>query len=289
MRGHPRPHMRTINVQTITEHVALAVQQVNIQTPEPILTQLEAVLQHEISPAGRHAMRDIVENRRIAMMQQVPMCQDTGMAIIFVELGQDVHLQGGDLYDAITHGVRRGYAEGNLRKSIVAEPLFDRLNTRDNTPPIIHLELVPGETLRMTIAAKGFGAENMSWARILTPSAGIEGVKREVVRCVEEAGPNACPPIVVGVGIGGSLEKAALLAKKALMRGIGLRNPDPRYAALELELFDLVNATGIGPQGWGGINTALDVRIEYFPAHIAAIPIAINLDCHLQRHVVIEM
>ena len=190
---------------------------------------------------------------------------------------------------AINEGVRQGYQEGYLRKSVVAEPLFDRLNTKDNTPAIVHVELVSGDGVRLIVAAKGFGAENMSWARILTPAQGIEGVKREVVRCVEEAGPNACPPIVVGVGLGGTLEMAALLAKKALMRDIGSRNADPRYAQLEQELLELVNRTGIGPQGWGGLNTALDVRVEFFATHIAAIPIAINLDCHLQRHCAIAL
>jgi fumarate hydratase subunit alpha len=241
-------------------------------------------MESEPSPAGRQAMRDIVENRHIASARQVPMCQDTGMAVVFVEIGQDVHLVGGELREAINRGVRQGYQEGYLRKSVVAEPLFERHNTGDNTPAVVHVDVVPGEDLRLLVAAKGFGAENMSWARILTPAQGIEGVKREVVRCVEEAGPNACPPIVVGVGLGGTLELAALLAKKALMREIGSRNPAPRYAALEQELLDRVNATGIGPQGWGGRNTALDVRVEFYPTHIAAIPIAINLDCHLQRH-----
>ena len=212
------------------------------------------------------------------------MCQDTGMVIVMLEIGQEVHLIGGDLQEAIDNGVRQGYAEGYLRKSVVREPLFERKNTGDNTPAIVYTEIVPGDQIRMLVVCKGFGAENMSWARILTPADGIRGVKREVVRCVEEAGPNACPPIVVGVGLGGTLEKATLLAKKALMRETGTRNPDPRYAALELELLDLVNATGVGPQGWGGVNTALDVRVEYYPTHIAAIPLAINLDCHLQRH-----
>ncbi len=276
--------MREIPVSLITERIRQAVQEINFHTPQPTLIQLNQILESEPSPAGQQAMRDIVENRAIASAQQVPMCQDTGMVIVFVELGQEVHLIGGDLRAAINEGVRQGYQEGYLRKSVVAEPLFDRLNTKDNTPAIVHVELVPGDGLRLIVAAKGFGAENMSWARILTPAQGIEGVKREVVRCVEEAGPNACPPIVVGVGLGGTLEMAALLAKKALMRDIGSRNADPRYAQLEQELLDLVNRTGIGPQGWGGLNTALDVRVEFFATHIAAIPIAINLDCHLQRH-----
>jgi fumarate hydratase subunit alpha len=276
--------MRSIDVNAIPPRVAEAVKSINFHTPQPTMIQLVDVLQTEPSPAGRQAMRAIVENRQIASEKQVPMCQDTGMVLVFVELGQEVRLTGGDLREAITAGVRQGYEEGYLRKSVVEEPLFERKNTRDNTPPIIHYQLVPGEGLRLTVACKGFGAENMSWVKILTPAQGIEGVKREVVQCVEDAGPNACPPVVVGVGVGGTLEMAALLAKRSLMRETGQRNPDPRYAALELELLDLINATGIGPQGWGGVNTALDVRIEYYPTHIAAIPLAVNLDCHLQRH-----
>jgi len=281
--------MRDIDVNEIGARVRQAVQDINMHTPQPTLIQLNNILETEPSPAGRQAMRDIVVNRAIASERQVPMCQDTGMAIVFIELGQEVHLIGGDLREAINQGVRDGYREGYLRKSVVAEPLFERMNTRDNTPAVVHVDVVPGEGVKLIVAAKGFGAENMSWARILTPAAGIEGVKREVVRCVEEAGPNACPPMVVGVGLGGTLEMAALLAKKALMREIGTRNPDARYAALELELLELVNATGIGPQGWGGVNTALDVRVEFFATHIAAIPIAINLDCHLQRHMEIAI
>jgi fumarate hydratase subunit alpha len=253
------------------------------------MIQLTDILEHEISPAGQAAMIDIVENRKVASSRRMPMCQDTGMAIIFVELGQDIHLVGGSLRDAITQGVQLGYQEGYLRKSVVAEPLFDRKNTGDNSPPIIHIDLVEGENFALTIAAKGFGAENMSYAKVLTPAQGLEGVKAEVVRCVQEAGPNACPPVTVGVGVGGTLEMATILAKKALMRDPNKRHPDQRYAQLELELLDLINQTGIGPQGWGGIYTAADVRVEYYPTHIAAIPLAINLDCHLQRHIRIEL
>ena len=281
--------MRMIDVQVIADAVRQAVQTINIQTPQPVMIQLESILLNEPSPAGRLAMQDIVQNRQIAAARQMPMCQDTGMAIVFLEIGQEVHLSGGDVRAAITQGVRQGYEEGFLRKSILAEPLFERKNTKDNAPPVIHFDIVPGERVVLTVAAKGFGAENMSWARVLTPAEGIEGVKREVVRCVEEAGPNACPPVTVGVGVGGTLEMATILAKKALMREVGERHPDPRYAALERELLDLVNATGIGPQGWGGINTASDVRVEYYPTHIAGIPLAINLDCHLQRHMRIEL
>lgn len=276
--------MTTIDVNEVAERVKSTVQMINFYTPESTLIKLEQVLETEPSESGRQAMQDIVDNRLIAAEQQVPMCQDTGMIIAFVDLGEKVQLSGGSLRDAITDGVRSGYKEGYLRKSIVAEPLFQRHNTQDNTPVVIHFDLVPGDKLRITIAAKGFGAENMSWVKILTPAHGVDGVKREIVRAVEEAGPNACPPVVVGVGIGGTLEKAALLAKKSLMREMGERNPDPQYAQLEEELLDLINATGIGPQGWGGENTALDVRVEYFPTHIAAIPLAVNLDCHLHRH-----
>ncbi len=281
--------MREIDVTLITDHIRQAVQTINVVTPQPVMIQLQQILTDEPSPAGQQAMQDIVANRHIATTRQMPMCQDTGMVVIFLEVGQEVHFTGGDLRAAITEGVRLGYEEGYLRKSVVAEPLFERKNTRDNTPPVIHFELVPGEACALTIAAKGFGAENMSYAKVLTPAEGLEGVKREVVRCVEEAGPNACPPVTVGVGVGGTLEMAALLAKKSLMREVGTRHPDPRYAALELELLDLINRTGIGPQGYGGIYTAADVRVEYYPTHIAGLPLAINLDCHLQRHTRIEL
>jgi len=281
--------MREIEVSRISDAIRQAVKTINFDTPQAAMIQLETIAISEPSPAGRMAMDDILENRRVASARQMPMCQDTGMAVIFLDIGQDVHLVGGDLREAVTRGVREGYEQGYLRKSIVAEPLFARENTRDNTPPVIHYNIVPGDGLGITVAAKGFGAENMSWARVLTPAEGLEGVKREVVRCVEEAGPNACPPVTVGVGVGGTLEMAALLAKKALMREIGQRHPDPRYAALERELLERINATGIGPQGYGGVNTAADVRIEYYPTHIAGLPLAINLDCHLQRHTRIEL
>ena len=276
--------MRTLELQHVTQEVRRLVQSINVHTAEPTMARLVQILEREPSPSGREAMRQIVANRQIASARQVPMCQDTGMVVVFAEVGQDLRLSGGSLRDAVAAGVREGYAEGYLRNSVVEEPLFERRNTGDNTPPVIHVDLVPGDRLRLVVAAKGFGAENMSWAKVLRPAEGVEGVKREVVRCVEEAGPNACPPVVVGVGLGGTLEVAALLAKKAVVRPMGSRNPDSRYAALELELLDLVNATGIGPQGWGGANTAMDVRIEHYPTHIAAIPLAVNLDCHLHRH-----
>ena len=279
--------MRTIQGSAVTEIVRQAVQTINFVTPENTLARLKKAQLGEPAPAGRQALTDIIENRTIAARQRVPMCQDTGMALVFVEIGQDVHLEGGILSEAINEGVRLGYLEGYLRKSVVSEPLFDRRNTGDNTPAVIHYDLVPGDQLKLTIASKGFGAENMSRLRILTPAQGLAEVKRQVVECVIEAGPNACPPVVVGVGLGGTLEKAALLAKKAILREMGHPHPDPRYAALEEELLNLVNATGIGPQGWGGRNTALEVRVEYFPTHIASLPLAINLDCHLHRHITV--
>jgi fumarate hydratase subunit alpha len=281
--------MKTIQVSTLTEMVRQAVQKINFDTPASTLLRLKDAQLNEPSSAGRQALTDIVANRLIAAQQQVPMCQDTGMAWILVELGQDVHLAGGLLSEAITEGVRLAYREGYLRKSVVGEPLFERRNTGDNTPPVIHYELVPGDQLKLTIAAKGFGAENMSRLRMLTPAQGIAELKRQVVQCVIDAGPNACPPVVVGVGVGGTLEMAALLAKKAIMREMGQPHPDARYAALEAELLDLVNATGVGPQGWGGRNTALEVRVEYYPTHIASLPVAINLDCHLHRHITITV
>jgi fumarate hydratase subunit alpha len=281
--------VKIIDVAEITARVRAAVQTINFHTPAPVLIQLVDVLEQEPSPAGRAAMQDIVDNRRLASSRQVPMCQDTGMVVVFIDVGQEVRFVGGSVRDAISEGVRQGYREGYLRNSVVAEPLFDRLNTGDNTPPVIHFDLRPGDQVRLTIAAKGFGAENMSRVRVLTPAGRLAALKREVLDCVQTAGPNACPPVVVGVGLGGTLEMAAMLAKRALLRQVGQRHPEPRYAALELELLDLVNSTGIGPQGWGGINTALDVRIEYFPTHIAAVPLAVNLDCHLQRHIEIDL
>ena len=281
--------MRTVDVQVLTDAVRQIVQEINTRTPEPVMVQLNDILATEVSLAGQHAMRDILENRTIASGQRIPMCQDTGMVVLFLEVGQEVLLTGGDIRQALEAGVRIGYDEGYLRKSVVGEPLFERKNTKDNTPPVIHYDIIPGDTVRLTVAAKGFGAENMSRAMVLTPAQGIEGVKRAVVQCVEDAGPNACPPVTVGVGIGGTLEVAAILAKKALMREVGHRHADPRYAQLERELLDLVNATGIGPQGFGGIHTAADVRVEYYPTHIAGIPLAINLDCHLQRHKTVEL
>ena len=223
-----------------------------------------------------------MENYTIAREKAQPICQDTGVACVFLKIGQDVHLTG-NLEDAINEGVRQGYAEGYLRKSVVRDPL-DRVNTGDNTPAMIYYELVPGDTLEITVAPKGFGSENMSAIKMLRPSDGEQGVKDFVLQVVEAAGPNPCPPIVVGVGIGGTFDKAAYLAKKALMRSVDVPNPKPYYANLEKELLEKINALGIGPQGFGGKTTALAVNIEEFPTHIAGLPVAVNINCHVTRH-----
>lgn len=275
--------MRELEARALIGPVKEALLEINYETPSGTMGALRQALETEVSEAGRAALEDIVRNREIAAKERLAMCQDTGMAVIFAEIGQEVHLRG-DIRVAINEAVRQAYQEGYLRKSVVAEPLFERKNTKDNTPAIIHFDLVPGDKVRLIVAAKGAGSENMSTVKMLTPAAGVAGVKREVVAFVEQAGPNPCPPIVVGIGLGGDLELAALLAKKALMRKMGERNPDPRYAKLEEELLEALNRTGVGPQGLGGINTAMDVRIEFFPTHIAELPLAINIDCHLHRH-----
>ena len=223
-----------------------------------------------------------MENYTIARQKAQPICQDTGMACVFLKIGQDVHIQG-DLTEAVNEGVRQGYGEGYLRKSVVRDPL-DRVNTGDNTPAMLYTELVPGDRIEITVAPKGFGSENMSRIAMLRPSDGVQGVKDFVLKTVEEAGPNPCPPIVVGVGIGGTFDKAAYLAKKALLRPVDVRNEKPYYAALEQELLEAINALGIGPQGFGGLTTALAVNIEEYPTHIAGLPVAVNINCHVTRH-----
>lgn len=275
--------MREIKASELIGPVKEALLAINFDTPPELMQKLREFWETEVSEAGRGAMEDIVKNREIAAKERLAMCQDTGMAVIFVELGQEIHLQG-NIKEALNEAVRQAYQEGYLRKSVVDDPLFERKNTKDNTPAIVHYELVPGERVKITVAAKGAGSENMSTVKMLTPAAGVAGIKREIVEFVEGAGPNPCPPIVVGIGIGGDLELVAKLAKKALMRKLGQRNPDPRYAKLEEEILEAINRTGVGPQGLGGINTAMDVRIEYYPTHIAELPLAINIDCHLHRH-----
>jgi len=252
--------------------------------PEENLQRIEAFAATEESEVGRQVLEMILENHRLAAREQRPACQDTGLAVVFLELGQDVHIEGGELASAINDGVRRGYEKGYLRKSVVDDPLFERKNTRDNTPAIIHTTVVAGDTLKITLAAKGGGAENMSAVAMMIPAAGVEGVRRFVVEQVRKAGSNPCPPVVVGVGIGGNFEVAPLLAKKALVRPMGSKNPNPAYAALEDELLEAINKLGIGPQGLGGSTTALAVHVEYAPCHIASMPVAVNLNCHVSPH-----
>jgi fumarate hydratase subunit alpha len=275
--------MRPIDAQVITDAVAELCRRSNFELGEDVLRALKDAVSAEESPVGKEVLSRLVENAEIARDEQVPMCQDTGLTVVFAEVGQDVHITGGSLQDAINAGVAKGYGEGYLRKSIVRHPL-DRVNTGDNTPAVIHTEIVPGDRLRLIVAPKGGGSENMSGVRMLKPSDGVEGVKRFVVELVEAAGSNPCPPIIVGVGIGGTMEKAAILAKKALLRKVGEHSPNPTDAALEDELLDLVNSTGIGPAGLGGRITALAVNVETYPCHIASLPVAVNIQCHAARH-----
>lgn len=281
--------MREIHVDEITAAVEKLCVEANVKLPEDVKVALNEAVEKEISPLGREILSDIVKNYRIAEEKDLAICQDTGFAVFFVELGQDVRITGGDFNEAINEGVRRGYKKGYLRKSIVDDPLIHRKNTGDNTPAIIHLEMVPGDKIRITFAPKGGGSENMSALRMLKPSDGAEGIKKFVIETVRQAGPNPCPPIIVGVGIGGTMEVAALIAKKALLRPIGQHHPMPEIAKLEEELLEQVNKLGIGPQGFGGRTTALAVNIETFPAHIASLPVAVNIQCHAARHREIEL
>lgn len=275
--------MREIPAQLITEKVAKMCIDANYYLHQDVIKALEEGLKREESPTGRSILEQILENAKIAAEGEFPICQDTGFAVFFVELGADVHVTGATLPEAITEGVRKGYGEGYLRKSIVSDPI-KRVNTKDNTPPVIWTDIVPGDKLKITFAPKGGGSENMSEVAMLNPSDGPEGVKNFVVDKVRRSGSNPCPPIVVGVGIGGTFEKVAWLAKKALLRPIGDRHPDPYYADMELELLERINKLGIGPQGLGGRITALDVHIEVFPCHIASFPAAVNIQCHAARH-----
>lgn len=276
--------MRTIEASTITKTVKDLFLKASFNIGADVQDALQKSHIMEDSPTGRMVLEQLIENNRIAAKESMAICQDTGMAVLFVELGQEVHIAGGAFDAAVNEGVRQAYDEGYLRKSVVSDPLFERKNTGDNTPAVIHLSLVPGSALRLIAAPKGFGSENMSTLHMLTPADGVEGVKRAVLRTVEEAGPNPCPPIVVGVGIGGTVEQAALIAKKATLRTIGEHNQDKRYAELEEQLLQLVNATGIGPAGLGGRTTALAVNVEHLPTHIAGLPVAINIVCHAVRH-----
>ncbi len=273
--------MREIEAGRIVEAVARMCVEANCFLPEDVKTRLQEMKASEPWPGACEILRQILQNADIAAEGPQPICQDTGMACVFLEVGQDVHIAG-NLEEAVNEGVRRGYQEG--RKSVVRDPLR-RVNTGDNTPAVLYYEPVPGDRLRITVAPKGFGSENMSQIKMLRPSDGVEGVKAFVVQAVEEAGPNPCPPVVVGVGIGGTFDRAALLAKKALLRPIGTPNPDPYYDGLERELLEEINALGIGPQGLGGRTTALAVHILSCPTHIAGLPVAVNLNCHVTRHV----
>ena len=274
--------MRKIEASQITEVVKRLCVEANCYLPTDIKERIDMCHAQETWPQAKEILERIIENYQIADARPQPICQDTGVACVFLKVGQDVHIEG-SVEDAINEGVRQGYTEGYLRKSVVRDPL-DRVNTGDNTPAMIYYELVPGDKLEITVSPKGFGSENMSQIKMLKPSDGLEGVKAFILKVVEEAGPNPCPPIVVGVGVGGTFDKAAYLAKKALMRSVDQRNEDPFYAALEEEMLQKINALGIGPQGFGGKTTALAVNIEKFPTHIAGMPVAVNINCHVTRN-----
>lgn len=275
--------MREIDASDITAAVRRLCQEANFDLPDDVLDALRKAVEREESPTGREILRQCLRNARIAREERVPLCQDTGFAVVFLDLGQEVRIVGGDLTEAVNAGIRKGYAEGYLRKSIVADPLR-RKNTSDNTPAMIHVAIVPGDRLKITVAPKGGGSENMSAVRMLAPADGEEGIKNFVVEWVKQAGANPCPPVVVGVGIGGTFEGVALLAKKALLRPLGSAHPDPFYARMEKELEERINNLGVGPQGLGGRVTCLGVQIEVFPCHIASLPVAVNLNCHVARH-----
>lgn len=274
--------MREIKAAEITKIVRDLCIDANCHLPSDVKEAIEGCRGCEPFPIARTILDKIEENYHIADADNVPICQDTGLACVFLEIGQDVHIEG-DLKEAVNEGVRRGYTEGYLRKSCVKDPI-DRVNTGDNTPAVLYLDLVPGDRVKVTVAPKGFGSENMSQIKMLKPSDGLAGVKEFILKVVEDAGPNPCPPIVVGVGIGGTFDKAAYLAKKALMRPLAERNSDPFYAELEEEMLKKINALGIGPQGFGGQTTTLAVNIETLPTHIAGLPCAVNINCHVTRH-----
>jgi fumarate hydratase subunit alpha len=276
--------MRDIQAAAISKAVAELAVKACCRLPQDVYEAFKKAQETEASPVGRNILEQLVANADIAAKEEMPLCQDTGMAVIFAELGQEVHITGGAFEDAVNEGIRRGYVDGLLRKSMVAEPLFERKNTRDNTPAVIHARIVPGDTLRIRMAPKGAGSENKSVVKMLVPADGIDGVRKVVLDAVLAAGPNSCPPMVIGVGIGGTMEMAAICAKRAAARDLASSNPDPRYAAFEEELLVLLNKTGIGPQGLGGRTTVLKVHVEWFPTHIAGLPVAVNINCHAARH-----
>ncbi|MBD5539503.1 MAG: fumarate hydratase [Desulfovibrio sp.] len=276
--------MREIPAEAITAAVAKLAVQACCDLPKEMKAALEKAKAGEPSPVGRDILEQLLENADIAEREQVPICQDTGLAVVFADIGQDVHITGGDFEEAVNKGIHEGYVDGFLRKSSVEEPLFERRNTKDNTPAVIHTRIVPGDHIRLRLAPKGAGSENKSVLKMLVPADGIEGVRKVILDAVKAAGPNSCPPMVVGVGLGGNMELACLCAKRAAARDIGTRNHDPRYAAFEDELLTLINKTGIGPQGLGGETTAVAVHVEWAPTHIASLPVAVNINCHAARH-----
>lgn len=277
--------MRTVDVKVITDNIKEMCIEANHFLSEDMKGALQMTAVQEKAPLGRQILEQLQENIKIAEEDMIPICQDTGMAVIFLEIGQDVHFEGGMLEDAIHEGVRQGYTDGYLRKSVVKDPIY-RENTKDNTPAIIHYNIVPGEQVKITVAPKGFGSENMSRVFMLKPADGIEGVKNAVLTAVKDAGPNACPPMVVGVGIGGTFEKCALMAKQALTRPVNEHSSIPYVKELEEELLDKINSSGIGPGGLGGSTTAFAVNINTYPTHIAGLPVAVNICCHVNRHAV---
>ena len=276
--------MRDIETSAITQAVARLCQEANFELGEDVLAALKQAQQTEESELGREVLERLVENARIAREEQLPLCQDCGTAFVLLEIGQEAHIVGGDLYAAIEEGVRQGYREGYLRKSMVNQPFSVRVNTGDNTPPVIQTEIVPGDRMKITLMSKGGGAENMSRVAMLKPAEGRSGIIDFVVRTVDEAGGKACPPLIIGVGIGGTIDRAMLLAKKALLRRVAQPNPDAEISELEQEALARVNELGIGPLGFGGRTTALAVHAEVMPAHIASLPVAVNLQCHSSRH-----
>lgn len=280
--------MRNVHVSEITRNIKEMCIEANHFLSEDMSAAMKNAVQTEESPLGKQILNQLQENLQIAGEDMIPICQDTGMAVVFLEIGQDVHLEGGSVEDAVNEGVRQGYVEGYLRKSVVKDPII-RENTKDNTPAVIHYSIAPGEKVRIKVAPKGFGSENMSRVFMLKPADGIEGVKNAVLTAVKDAGPNACPPLVVGVGVGGTFEKCALMAKKALTRNINEHSEIPYVREMEEEVLEKINKTGIGPGGLGGTTTALAVNINTYPTHIAGLPVAINICCHVNRHAVREL
>ena len=275
--------MRDVHVSAIVDSVKKLCMSANVELEPDMLRAFDRALATERSPAGKQVLQILKDNAEMARTRRIPYCQDTGFVVCFVELGQDVHVTGGGLYDAINEGVRQGYKEGYLRASIVRSPL-DRVNTGDNTPAVIHVDVVPGAELKLAIMAKGGGCENRSKYTMLTPAAGVDGVKDFIIECVKMAGPDACPPLILGVGLGGTFEKAAILSKKALFREVGSVNPDPTLVALEKELLARAYRLGIGPQGYGGDTTSLGIHVLAYPCHITSLPVAVTIECHAHRH-----